>query len=385
VKVTVSNIGRHWAFHLAREMDRRGLLARLITGYPASYAVRAGVTPFRVVSRFRFQLAQRAWNRAPRALRNRWDATSAILESYDRAAAALIPEGTTVFAGWGDVSLHSFRRARALGAKTVLERGSTHVAVQCALLREEYERLGLVPSLPGAAAVERALAEYEAADRIVVPSTFVRDSFVAQGIPAAKLIQVPFGVDVETFVPSATPPPVFRVVFCGTVCVRKGVHDLLRAFRGLSRLGAELWLIGPVEPVLRPWVARWAEPGVRLFGVQRGAAVARLMAQGTVFCLPSIEEGLAMVQLEAMACGLPVICTTNTGGADVVREGVDGWVLPIRDVSALADRLAWCAGHRERCREMGRAAAERAREFTWTVYGDRMVEAYRGLTEGAAQ
>ncbi|MEK7476862.1 MAG: glycosyltransferase family 4 protein [Candidatus Coatesbacteria bacterium] len=379
MKVTVSNIGRHWAFHLARELDRRGLLARLITGYPASRAVQDGVDRSRVVSILRFQAAQRLWSRLPGFLRRGWDPTARILERYDRAAAALIPAGTTVFAGWGDVALHSFHRARELGAKTVLERGSTHVTVQCALLREEYERAGITPDLPGPAAVERALAEYAAADRIAIPSAFVRRSFLAQGVSEAKLIQVPYGVDLGRFAPPATPSPVFRVIFCGTLCVRKGVHYLLQAFHELALPGAELWLIGPVAGEIRPALARWGGPAVRVLGTRAGPELVALYGQGSVFCLPSIEEGLAMVQAEAMACGLPVICTTNTGGGDIVREGVDGWVLPVRDVVALKEKIELCWRDRERCAAMGRSAAVRARDFGWGAYGDRMVAAYRDL------
>ncbi len=383
MRVTLSNVARHWTFHLARELDRRGLLERLITGYPKSHAVRAGVSPGRIAARLRYQIAQRAWGKLPAALRGGWDATSAILEHYDRAAAALIPEGTTIFDGWGDVSLHSFRRAKALGAKTVLERGNAHIHVQSALLREEYERLELPPALPDAAAVERGLAEYEMADWISVPSTFVLNTFLAKGFPASKFIRTTLGVDLAAFTPAPAPPDVFRVIYCGTVCVRKGAHDLLRAFSRLRVPGAELWMIGPVEPALAPFVARHAGPGVRIFGVRPGADIPKLIAAGSVLCLPSVEEGLGMVFLEAMASGLPVLSSTHTGISDVIRDGVEGWIVPVRDPDAIAEKLAWFAAHPERSREMGRAALLRVREFTWELYGDRMVANYR-MIAGAA-
>jgi len=78
-----------------------------------------------------------------------------------------------------------------------------------------------------------------------------------------------------------------------------------------------------------------------------------------------------------MACGLPVICTTNTGGEDIVREAVDGFIIPICDVEALKARILWCYENPERCREMGRAARERvARGFTWADYGEKIHRAY---------
>jgi glycosyltransferase involved in cell wall biosynthesis len=110
-------------------------------------------------------------------------------------------------------------------------------------------------------------------------------------------------------------------------------------------------------------------------------------AQGSVFCLASIEEGLAMVQVQAMACGLPVICTTNTGGADLVREGQDGFILPIRDVDAIKEKILYCYENPEACRSMGASARLRVQDgFSWADYGKKMIAAYRkvlGRADGA--
>lgn len=86
-----------------------------------------------------------------------------------------------------------------------------------------------------------------------------------------------------------------------------------------------------------------------------------------------------MVQAEAMACGVPVICSTNTGGEDIIRDGVDGFVVPVRDVEALKEKILYLYEHEEERRAMGRSALKRAREFTWDRYGERVVETYRNL------
>jgi len=99
-----------------------------------------------------------------------------------------------------------------------------------------------------------------------------------------------------------------------------------------------------------------------------------------VFCLASIEEGLAMVQPMAMACGLPVICTTNTGGADIVREGRDGFILPIRDVGALKEKILYFYEHPEACRTMGESALKRVQAgFSWADYAGKMIAAYQEI------
>jgi glycosyltransferase involved in cell wall biosynthesis len=98
-----------------------------------------------------------------------------------------------------------------------------------------------------------------------------------------------------------------------------------------------------------------------------------------VFVLPSIVEGRALVQQEAMACGLPLIATRNAGGDDLIREGETGFLVPIRSPEALAEKISWCDAHRERISGMGIAAQKRAAEYTWRGYGETVLAAIDAL------
>ena len=92
----------------------------------------------------------------------------------------------------------------------------------------------------------------------------------------------------------------------------------------------------------------------------------------------SIEEGFAMVMPQAMACGLPIICTSNTGGEDIVRDGIDGFIIPIRDVEALKEKILFMYKNPERRREMGESARLRVQSgFSWDNYGAKMIGEYR--------
>jgi glycosyltransferase involved in cell wall biosynthesis len=143
-------------------------------------------------------------------------------------------------------------------------------------------------------------------------------------------------------------------------------------------------LIGSMTDEIKPFWRRWASPAVRHLGPFPERALHRYYSQGSVFCLASIEEGLAMVQAQAMACGLPVICTTNTGGADIVRPGQDGFIVPIRDVAALKDKILYFYEHPEAGRTMGESARKRVQAgFSWTDYGHKMISAYRQILRGA--
>lgn len=89
-----------------------------------------------------------------------------------------------------------------------------------------------------------------------------------------------------------------------------------------------------------------------------------------------------MVQPQAMACGLPLLCTTNTGGADLIVGGREGFVIPIRDVNAIKEKLLYLYEHQEECHEMGQAAKRAVqRGFTWNDYGDRMVQMFARIVE----
>ncbi len=108
--------------------------------------------------------------------------------------------------------------------------------------------------------------------------------------------------------------------------------------------------------------------------------VLRLMRSCDVFVLPSLVEGRALVQQEAMASGLPLIATLNAGGDDLIVEGETGFLVPIRSPEALAEKISWCATHRERLSGMGIAAQKTAAELTWRGYGENVLAAVQKLT-----
>lgn len=379
MRATVSVLGQFHAFYLARELERHGVLDRLITSYPAWAVNRWGVSKDRVKSLWPIELARRA---SPHWLRHWMRRRGSLDAAYDRMAARSIPPGTDVVVAWSGSAEITLRRAQEEGATIIVERGSSHIRSQREILEEEYSRHGLEPDIPSDRAVDRQEREYELADRIAVPSCFVERSFVDRGIEQEKLLRLPYGVDPDEFEPVPKEDDVFRVVFAGSLGVRKGTKYLLRAFSELDLPRSELLLLGRVREEAKPWFAGHGDR-IRHPGHVPQKELHRWYSQGSVFALPSIEEGMACVQLQAMACGLPLICTPNTGGEDLVREGQEGFVLPIRDVEALKDRLLWCYEHKDKCREMGHAARERVLEhFTWRHYGERVVAAYDEVLRG---
>lgn len=380
MKVTIGVKGRFHAFDLARELNRYGCLHRLITTYPASQVKKFGI-PCELINSIPVpEIADRLYRMLPTSVRTLYNDQFSIAEWVDRLVEPRVPQDTDVFVGWSSFSLRAIRRAKVYGAKTILERGSSHIEFQRDILREEYGMHGLEVEPTHHRIVEKELLEYEEADYISVPSAYVKQTFLDRGYPAEKLIHVPYGVNLAQFRPVLKCDATFRVIHCGSFSLRKGMHYLLQAFSELNLPDAELWLIGSITPEIKPFLARYASERILQFGTLPQASLYQYYSQGSVFCLASIEEGLAMVQAQAMACGLPVICTTNTGGADIVRDGIDGYVVPIRNVSALKEKILYLYENPDVCRMMGESARQRvAGGFTWTDYGERMYEHYRRI------
>jgi glycosyltransferase involved in cell wall biosynthesis len=158
---------------------------------------------------------------------------------------------------------------------------------------------------------------------------------------------------------------------------RKGLADLFAAMKLVKSTNIQLMIMGSLIRSLN-WYSQYAD--FTYEPPRPHQEVLRLMQSCDVLVLPSIVEGRALVQQEAMACGLPVIATQNAGADDAIIDGQTGFLVPVRSPRAIAEKLDWCASHREELSGMGIAAQTRARDFTWQAYGEKIVAAVRELT-----
>lgn len=289
-----------------------------------------------------------------------------------------------LFHGWTHECLWSVRTAQEQGTIAIVERNYCHPAHSRAVLTEEYRRRGQDWPPPPARLwraldhwqreLTTALEECEVADYILVPSEFTRETFLACGYPAEKIVLLPRGVDIAEFRPAPPPDDVFRVLFVGQLCFRKGVPYLLEAWRRLGLKKAELILAGSVHEEMKPLLARDADlPGLTIEGFV--SEPVRLYNKSTVFCFPSLDEGSAKVTYEAMACGLPVIVTPEAGS--VARHGIEGLIVPAQAVEPLMEALTQLYENRGMAAEMGLRARQRAEQFTWEHYRADLIGFYR--------
>lgn len=302
---------------------------------------------------------------------------------YDRIASRYIGK-CRILVGWSQVSLCSFRRAKKRGILTVLEHPMIHVRAWMRLMRKEYAKwkgeIKAFRSLFPSPLIRRMLKEYEEADVINVLSTFAKKTFISEGVPEEKIFVTPLGVDVKSFCPSPEKKHFkFVVLYVGRMELLKGVHYLLQAFAELRLPNAELWLVGASSPEILPFFRRY-EGFFRYIGEIPHSKLPQIYQQAFIFVLPSIQEGFGLVILEAMACGIPVIATHSTGAPDVIRDGVDGFIIPPCNVEALKEHIEWAYNHRNQLEEMGENARQRVCEaFTWEHYGERVVNLFQLL------
>jgi glycosyltransferase involved in cell wall biosynthesis len=276
----------------------------------------------------------------------------------------------------------------------LLERASAHIAEQQQILFAEQARAGAWTEKPSDWIVAREQREYELADGIIVLGTFPERSFLDRGIDAGKLHRTHLGVNVRAF--QASPAVVadrqrrirggqpLRVLNVGTFCLRKGAFDFLTLMRAADRRRFHFRFVGPVSSdARRLW--RDAKGLGEFVGKRPQDALPAEYAWGDLFLLPTLEDGFAVVVTQALASALPVVVTSNCGAADLVEEGRNGWVVPIRRADLLLERLQWCDEHREALADAVSAAQQCAVNWDWSQTACEVEQVYlRVLAKKAA-
>jgi glycosyltransferase involved in cell wall biosynthesis len=379
VKAVLASFDHFHILNQARELEKAGCLARYYAtrlrvsheGLPAQLS--ASCYPLHYALRLKqMGYVPDSGNRAYLMMCRAFDAW--VRMSWKEPCDIL-----TILSG---VGLWSFREARRRGVCTVVDCGSTHTDYQHRILSEEFARNGLRSPLFPAAYRGRVRAEFTEADFIQIPSGFVKKTFLDAGISEAKILQAPYGADLSLFHAKTeqNEERPFRVICPSGVNLRKGARIMAQAWKKLGWKDAEFLWIGRPGPESEHLFAG-SIPGIVWQSQRPHAALAELYRSCDVFMLPSFEEGLARVMIEAASCGLPLIATPNTGVEDFFTPGnPEGWLIPANDVDALCDALIEAKSNRRRTFELGQRGAARARQgFSWEDYGRRVIANYRSI------
>jgi alpha-maltose-1-phosphate synthase len=381
---TVFGVFHH--FELARELERRGHLQAIYSTFPWARLKREGIPRHRVHT-FPWlhtpEMALLKLNLNIPALRDPLNYANAL--AFDQwtlrqLRSSPVPDALIAISG---SSLLTGRELQSRGRLMICDRGSSHHRYQHQLVADEYARWHVHRPIADPRDIAREEEIYQLADAITVPSNFAARSFVQMGLAASKIHIVPYGVRLEQFSPAPSPPPAdrFEVLFAGSVGLRKGVPYLLEAFHQLRHPTKRLRLAGRLHPDLKSVLHRLPRDSVEFLGPVTQTRLAQLMASSHLMVLPSIEEGLALVQGQALACGCPVLSTTNAGAEDLFEDGVEGFIVPIRNVPALTEKMQLLADDPALRLEMREAALLRVHSLGgWQQFGDLWEHLLQNLT-----
>jgi glycosyltransferase involved in cell wall biosynthesis len=304
---------------------------------------------------------------------------------FDRSVARQI-RPAELFQGVTGQCLHSLRRARQLGSFTILDCVTTHIDHFFEQQKRESRLFGIRP-LINKSARDTAAEEYSAADAIRVMSDYARQTFLDRGVSEERVFVARPPLEVDQFPIAKFDGPRFRVSFVGLLLPAKGFHYLIEAFRNLSVPDSELILWGgpghrPIAQYLHHQMALDKRIHMRPISVRNNYV--EVYGNSHVLVHPSLADGYSYAVIEAMASGLPVLVTSCTGSAQLIRDGENGYVLPPRDPGAICERLLHLARNPELLRRMGAAARETIRQETPQAFRDLYTAKIQSLVSARA-
>jgi alpha-maltose-1-phosphate synthase len=274
-------------------------------------------------------------------------------------------------------------QAAGAGTVKILNYPIAHHRELLRLMSEERTRWSAWPDMAQGSAVSQTRLsqldrEVELADRILVASSFSRQSFIDAGIPMNKITCIPLGVDesqfnqINSIKRSESSRPrckgELKILFVGQANQRKGFIDLLDAMSRVRTHKLRLTIVGAAGATARD-IARHYNQDVVFAGTQPKSLLGRHFRDADLFVLPSVVEGFGLSALEAMAAGTPVLVSDHTFGADIIDSGENGFVVPSRDPGALALLLKEVAsGDSLSLDKIGSRGAETARAYGWDSY-----------------
>lgn len=352
IKINIASPGRFHVMDLARELDNQGFDVRFYSFVPDKRAVKFGLRKQCNVSLFLFM--------APFLLLSKYFSKfkQITIKVQDWLTGILMRRCDVLIAMSGNY-VFTLKRAKQNGSIIILERGSKHILEQKRILES-------IPFLKGTKPVpdinvKRELEGYELADYISIASQHVKRSFVERHYPVEKLFVNPYGVNLHDFYPERITKE-YDVIMVGGWSYRKGVDLLVKA---CQKLNLTLLHVGAIGDITFPKDDKF----VHIDPVDQKQLM-QYYNKGKIFVLASREEGMAVVQMQALSCGLPIVCSMHTGGKDIGElTGMQKWIFEMKQYTVEdLEKQILCALEFEKicdCTEL------RLDDLSWKAYGKR--------------
>lgn len=374
MKVSIVVPGRLHAFNLAYELQKHKVLHCMVTSYPYFEVKKYGINKEHVKSVVSKEIIQRVYLKIfktypPFALINRW---------FGFLSAYKLPMDSDIYVLWSGVSLWSIKRIRKHNpkAKIIIERGSSHIEKQDELLKLIYGKRIISNHV-----LNIELKEYALADYISVPSIFAKNSFLEKGFKNEQILLNNYGVDLSDFYVQKNNPLAIEnkkalvVGYAGTMSAQKNVKGIIESVKELvdSGLNIKLHLVGSIDK--STFDEKLLDYSfVNYYHKMPQKELVNFYNAIDVFIQNSVQEGLSMVILQAMACGKAIIATENSGAADFIEDGKEGFIIPIMNNLMLKEKIKYFYENTDKVFEMGNMAMNKVNSgYKWEDYGERAV------------
>lgn len=286
-----------------------------------------------------------------------------------------------MYIGYELSCLETFRACKETGTVCVLDHAATHYKFQQST-REKFCIKDNVSQYTRHMINSKKYEELTLADYILTPSSYTKQIFIGYGISEKKLLTIPYGTDISLLSSRKIKKHTkkLRVLFTGTPSYEKGIAVIEKAIQKLDN--CMFIFAGSMTPELNKLLELY-KGKVKYVGYLHREKLVNTYQQSDIFILPSFSDSFGLSVLEAMACGVPVIITKYTGAKDVVRNGIDGWIIPPGNPKILISRISWADSHRNSIAAMRENAHAQARKYTWKRYRSSIRTMYNTITNDA--
>jgi len=270
-----------------------------------------------------------------------------LLPWFDRWVCKQLQPGDHIISSYGYTN-ECFKFVQKHGGKTFVDAGNSHIENYWEIISEEH-KIWNCPTPPFAYHwYERSKAMLESTDYILSPSNYVTQSFLSKGFKQNQILPIVYPLNLELFNPKYNARPKDRpltLINTASLSLRKGTPYLLEALRVISKQNPEvrILLTNNVQDDIKPILSKYSDLKIEWAPGLSHDKLAERLNSADIFILPSLEDGLGRTVCEAIACGLQIITTSNTGACDFIEPGVNGEIVPIRNTDAIVEAVYKCA------------------------------------------
>jgi len=367
----ITTAGRFHHFDVAKAILSKNQLSKIVSGYPW-FKIKNEKIPKKYVEADGIYRIARQLFIHQKYFKNFDDYLNIkSAQNLDRITSKIIDndENIDVLIGQSQCALQSGIKFKEKKKLYICERTSSHIEFQDNILNDEYKSLGLNYKKINNWYIDREKQEYENSGIILVPSNFVKSTFNMDYQKKIKVLE--FGVNTKNFfrdkkIKKST--DYFDILYLAQKSVRKGFHYVLDAFGKFKHPKKRLHIIG-TDTIDKKFFKKKIDPkNMIVYGHIQQSKLNDLINFCHVYILPSIEDGFATTILQVASAGCPVIVTENTGSADFVRKSECGYVIPIRDVNSILEKITYLADNKDILEKLSVNGQNYLKKHDWNNY-----------------